>query len=281
MRYLTIIGTIAVTFFAELVVAQNPHGSDAHHGGKLEFVRVNSGVELNIVDETEIKRKEAIAEKPKKKLGGLEPDFQREAMRYLRMLKSPDRDVRLSGRTNLKKMAKDHNIVGFLVEIIPGLHGNQVGEALYLLKELSPKNARKIAENFVTSARATQRAAALALFASLGSSKNSELIARGMVDQDIVVRVTAANGLGVLRVKEATPLLIEGMRSSNQKLKFESTASLCWVWEIPLGTEGTNSVDFWQKHWEENKKHLSRSLYSKDLAPLSDESEDDGDLVSL
>lgn len=246
---------------------------------------VEESVELAEQAAEPVKEPTKPEEKPridaKKTLGGLSLEEQRNAMRSLRMLKSPDSQIRNAGRNRLIEMARDVNMAGFLDEIMPKLFGYQIFEALDVLDELSSSKAHAVAARFVVSSRANQRVAALRLMAKTGKSKYSSLMARGMVDPDIKVRVAAARGLGSLGTRGATPLLIDGVNSNNHRMRLECIASLCAIWDYSPDEPDSKFPEFWTNYWEDNQSNVTVPIRVADLEPLSENTETDDSLISL
>ncbi len=215
-------------------------------------------------------------------LGGISTRERRDVMRTMRMLRSGDEDIRRAGGERLNGLAQEIDLVRYLEALIPNTYNpRQIQETFQLMWSHDSRRATALALKLVTTPPAVHRAEALRILAKSGSPKYAEYLTRGLVDVDFDVSLAAVRGLRTVKSPESTPILIAKFDSFVRGYRTTWSQALCNAWNVPADTEGSNTLEFWESHWEKNARTVRRAYSPKSLKPLSKENLNIEDLISL
>jgi sRNA-binding regulator protein Hfq len=150
---------------------------------------------------------------------------------------------------------------GFGARLLPGV--------LEVMTQIDKSATKPIVLECATDKVAGIRAAAITLMGKVQGYGSVEMIARGLVDEDVDVRVAAAAALADVRDKRATPALIAGMSDNNQRVVNVCKASLSRLWSTENAVVQYETAAEWAAFWQERAPGVSKPIQTAALQPLS------------
>lgn len=217
---------------------------------------------------------EAVAAEAKKKDEQLTAEFgldqaQRARIEALLVDLMQDDAKRVKARDSLLAMAAEVDIYKYFefryIESTPFLQV-QMLDVLYRLRpELGLERLREAVSNNFPGVRER----AIELLAQAGDTSSAELLARGLVDPEFGVRISASYAMANLKFRPATPALIASLTHPDLRVSNAAKESLTTLWQEVLGDKRPTSVDEWNAVWDANKGGV-KALALDDLEPLAD-----------
>ncbi len=193
---------------------------------------------------------------------------QRDTMaELLRGLASRSDIVKKNAQEKLVELARETGGFEFLAGLVP--HIRFVGaDILEVLSGVDRAKMRTLLEETTSIQYGKIRAKAIELVGRMGFSDLTEYVARGLVDSQITVRAAAAESIGALNVRRATPLLIAGMRSYEPRYANTCREALSRIWSDKTLTIDFKTADEWQAYWEAHGNTVPNAWTPETLAPL-------------
>lgn len=199
---------------------------------------------------------------------GLTAAQRKEVKELMWLLQSTDEDVHHDAKNDLLAFHNRVPLHQYFAWWLPGLSPRFVPGVLEILGEIDPERAAQVAPSHVTDLDPISRAMALTVLGKTGGPEHVKLLARGMVDPTLEVRIAAARALGVARVKEATPMLIEGVGAPDPHLVNVARVALREIWSTENELINYETQSEWQELWEQKKRTVENPLVQVAMLPL-------------
>ncbi len=183
---------------------------------------------------------------------GLQARQRAEVDELLQMFFLSDEATTQSAKRTLLDMAKtDSSPYRYLGTRLPDINPAKIAPLLEVMFDMNPEGMRETLKQYAVSASETARAACLHCLAKLKDKSSLELIKRGLVDEDPDVRIAAVRGVEALRVREATPVLLKTLTTSDMRVQNASRDALSTLWtepgQPPLNfLQNSGWADFWK-----------------------------------
>ena len=195
---------------------------------------------------------------------GLDSDQRAAVQKECQNLYSDDEAVRNAGRKKLMEMAKTMNVFKYLEQCLPYSTGDVVPELMQAMQAIDPKSALESLEAQTENVDPRNRGKALELLGKYGKDSNTTLLARGVLDLDPEVRITATKTLAALDAKAATPVLIQSLRHTDQRVRNATTEALKKMW----GDTGAQTPEDWEAVWAKQGTKIKTPIKPTDITPL-------------
>jgi len=202
------------------------------------------------------------------KLTGLRAPERIEVRQTMSLLLSADPLVNVKARRKLVAMGKEVDLFRYFEHSLPTLLPRYVPGVLEVLVELDPKRARPLLWKQSTNVDAACRAKALELMGKVQDYDSIPLLMRGLVDHAPEVRIAASSALGALRVKEATPVLMENLKMFDIKIRNAGRLALQTIWSTPDKQVDLHSMAEWEAFWSAQSSSLTSPYNVSALEPL-------------
>lgn len=168
----------------------------------------------------------------------------------------------------LVSMQQKVDVYRFLNESRGGFGARLLPGVLEVMVQIDKTATKPIVLDCTTDKVAGNRAAAIAIIGRVREYGSLETIARGLVDEDVEVRVTAAAALAEARDKRATPALLEGLADTNQRVVNACMAALSRLWSTDEAQVEYKTADEWAAFWKERASGVSAPIQTAALKPL-------------
>lgn len=179
---------------------------------------------------------------------------------------SEDEATRNEGRRKLIELNKEMALGKFITCSLPFSKGYVVPELLTVLTEIDPELAKPQLEAYSSSLDPRNRAKSLEMMGAIKDNASFETVARGMIDLEADVCVSAAYALGAYGDKRATPALLHGLKSNDARVRNISGETLKALWK-DTGAIPEKPED-WEKFWTENSSKVEKPLDIRNMTPL-------------
>jgi len=192
-------------------------------------------------------------------------------------LAAKDPAAKAAARDALVKKGREMEIFPFLQNSLAFLPEDQSPYVMEALVALDRERAAPVVAQFAENGLPGNRTKALEIMSKAPAADEARqgevlaLVARGLHDDAPAVRLAAARGLGELRNKRATPVLIEGLDSTDRKVRNACQAALTKLWGgEPLPAE----KEAWQGRWVKQRRSVADPLDPGSLEPLYNKAEE-------
>jgi hypothetical protein len=168
---------------------------------------------------------------------------------FLNRLESGTASTRLDARDRLVAMNQEISIVRYLKTLFDQLITPSLLEAIYYV---SPSECVPELERGVMHSNYLCRAKAIDLLALMVHRPSAPLVARGLADHKLEVKLSAAYALAKLGERAASPALVELKGQPDVKLANASQEALqaLWASELPQGGAVPKTVSEWNAFLE-------------------------------
>lgn len=200
---------------------------------------------------------------------GLTAAQRREVKDLMASLQSTDKDTHEDAKRALLKFHINAPLHKYFAWWLPSLSPRFVPGVLEILGEINPDRAAQIARAHITDLDPRSRAMALTVLGANAAPDLIKLLARGMVDPELEVRIAAARALGKAGAKEATPLLIESIGTQNPYLTNVANDALRVIWSTEFEHIEFESQTEWQDFWKEHQLEVESPLMRVAMTPLT------------
>lgn len=165
-------------------------------------------------------------------------------------------------------MGREVDLFGYFEYRLPGLLPRFVPGVLDVAVELDPTRARPLVRAQAFNVDTACRAKALELLAAMNDHRSADLFVRGLKDHAPEVRMIAADALGTLGVRQATPALIELLRDPNLRVSNAARIALSRLW-----SERDNPIDYvspdeWKELWSKHSGTFNEPVNWETIEPL-------------
>lgn len=199
---------------------------------------------------------------------GLTAEQRAEVRALLQELKSEASETRVNAHRKLVARGQDMNVFQFLEVSLPYLTKIYVPGVLQVLVDLDTERALPVLTDRAHDVVPESRGMALELLGRVQARDRLDVIARGMVDHDPVVQISAAKGFAHAGDKRATPVLLEGMKSNDRRVQNACQSALAAIWSTPERTVAFESPDEWRSYWAGHAGGVSNALSPAGVKPL-------------
>ncbi|MCC6489262.1 MAG: hypothetical protein IT364_17305 [Candidatus Hydrogenedentes bacterium] len=207
-------------------------------------------------------------EEDMKKRTGLTAAQREEVVLIIDKFASADANERQAAIKKLAAMEKQLPIFTFLVATIDSYGARTLPGVLEVLMTIDRGKAIPIVRDCATNPVARNRAAALQIMGAARDVASVDTIARGLVDEDVSVRVAAAGALAIANNRRATPALIDNLANLDKRVVNACGAALTKLWseenaEVKFATAGE-----WSTFWEGRSSTVPEPIATAKLEPL-------------
>ncbi len=199
---------------------------------------------------------------------GLTAAERTEVRKALDMLILPKASDRERGIAKLVALAKRMNVFRYLEHSLPSMLPYHVPGVLQAMARIDPERTKPHVRSEVFNVDTKARAAALILIGELRDWDSSPMLLRGLKDHRPEVRCAAAQALGTLRVREATPALIESLPSPDVRCQNAMRSALKSIWSSEEHAVSFSTISEWQTFWAQNKSSVSSTFQLASVTPL-------------
>jgi len=207
-------------------------------------------------------------EEQRQEMTGLTPEEIEELFQIMEPLGSDDpADVDRAKQALLAKHG-EKDIFKFLKAAMRDMTYKYRPAVMDVMSEIDPERARPVLAEQARDPFTENRAKALELLGTVGTKDDLETIARGVVDQDPVVGMAAAESLAKLGDRAATPALLEGLRSTDRRVQNTSQEALSRLWANAGAPADSSSPADWQAFWQSQSSSVDKPVRVANLSPL-------------
>jgi len=183
-------------------------------------------------------------------------------------LRANESEDRAAAKRQLIALQKDMDVFKFLEAGMDSFSDRVVPRVMETMAEIDTARAKEAIRSRATDAAAANRGKAIELLGKLKDAESLETVARGIVDEDEQVRISAANGLAEAGDRRATPVLLEALKSNDERVRNSAENALSKLWS----TEGA-AIEFdnpaqWETLWRTRSKQIANPIDPKGLKPL-------------
>lgn len=187
----------------------------------------------------------------------------------LRELFSGNEAATQRARRALLDMVKADSPYRYLEMQWEGILSDKLAPLLELMFEMNPEGMREILKENASSTSETARAACLRCLARLKDQSSLELMKRGLADEYPEVRIAAAHGVAALAAREATPVLLDTLKTGEMRLGNASRDALSVLWTEP----GQPPLNFeknlgWEEFWKSRAASVPGAWDLNSIEPL-------------
>jgi len=181
---------------------------------------------------------------------------------------SPDEATRNAARKKLVAMSNEMSVFKYIVSTLPYSKGLVVPELMRVLVDIDPKQAKNVLGQRSQDLDPRNRARALELLGSYKKPEDLDTVARGMVDLDPRVQIAAAHGLAVSGQKGTTPVLLEGLKSNDMKVRNACREALKQLWSTANTAVDFETANEWRGYWNTKAARVENVIKASGLTPL-------------
>ena len=204
---------------------------------------------------------------------------QREVLvRMVDALRSEDENLRVLTASRLCKLQAELDVFKFLEAAMGGFSESTLPPVMEVMAEIDKKRAVAPIRTRVDDPTPTSRAKAVELLGKIGDKESLETIARGIVDDDIGVRIGAAKGLGYAGEKRATPVLLEGLKNPNKRVQNACRDALTRLWSTDDLLVQFETPEEWEGMWRGQAARVEKPISPTGLQPLILPDPEDGEI---
>jgi len=156
------------------------------------------------------------------------------------------------------------DVFKFLKAAIAGMTDKYLPATLDVMVKLNPKETEPILVDRATDPFPKNRIKALELLGKMDAANHVDTLSRGMLDPDAQVQAAAAKALGTSGNKGCTPALLEGLKSSDMRVRNASKDALTQLW----GSTHGDSADAWKQLWRKEQNRVPNAVKVASLTPL-------------
>lgn len=199
---------------------------------------------------------------------GLTLQQRAEIMKIMRTLQSSDPEISTRARDALIAKGREMDLFLYFEHYLPSLSPRFVPGVLDVLASLDFGKTRPLLLECCSHVDGGVRARAIALLGTNRDSEAVDQIARGLADPVPAVRIAAADALGALGAKEATPALIENLKSGDLRTRHVSRRALAQLWSLPGEPVDFETHDDWALFWGRQAGTIANPIELSELLPL-------------
>lgn len=199
---------------------------------------------------------------------GLTLQQRAEIMKLMRNLQSTDPEISARASNALIAKGRELDLFRYFEHCLPALSPRFVPGVLDVLARLDSRRARPLFLECCSHVDGGVRARAIALLGTNRDFEAVDQIARGLADPVPAVRIAAADALGALGAKEATPALIENLKSGDLRTRHVSRRALAQLWSLPGEPVDFETHDDWALFWGRQAGTIANPIELSELLPL-------------
>ena len=221
-----------------------------------------------VLDKEALRQRAAEREAEMLALTGLTAAERRTVNKLMQESLSDDDRVAASARDALIELGKTKPVFKYLSHYVQGLTPRYVPPVLEVLVTLNADEARLVLREQAASIDESVRAKALALLGRIKDGVRKVLLCRVLVDHTDVVRIAAAEAVGVIGAKEATPLLVANVGAADRRVQNSALTALRQIWGGDGDVAALESPESWQQFWESKAGNVPNAIPASGVVPL-------------
>lgn len=257
------------------IVKELPDGNYSVNAGgrtliyrKAEVVSIEKNDKTGVLDLEEVKAKWAQRDKELTGKTGLNAQQRQTVDKLLASLVGAEESAILTVHDQMAALQKEMDVFRYLEFAYWDMSHLMAPLGLDLLFYLDPGRSLDALRKSTQHPYYAVRSKAIELLGRAQDRESTALIARGMADGNLSVRIMAAYSLANVGGKEATPLLIDALKHPDLRVANSSRESLESLWKAELPDPKPRSVDEWTAFWGNHAAGLPPTLAAEGLEPL-------------
>ncbi len=199
---------------------------------------------------------------------GLTAEQRRQVKELMYALQNPDEGVRKTTRNKLIALQKEMDVFKFLSIELPQLSHRLSPWVLETLYFLDTNRALPFLLEHTQNTYFGTRKEAITLLGRLQAQDSIPLVARGLNDVSIEVRLATIYALANLDAKIATPAIIACLKHPDLRMSNAGREALGALWKAQLNGENPRTVDEWTAFWSQQKNSYASPIRLENLEPL-------------
>jgi hypothetical protein len=158
----------------------------------------------------------------------------------------PESEQYAEAKRRLVAMAEEMAVFDYFENLLESISPRFAPALMDVMAEIDPQRVKPVLRRHATDISADNREMVMRLMGRTRDQESAKFLARGMLDHVDEVRIAAAESLAVLRVKDATPALLENINHVNRRVANAALAALQKTWGTEDNPEAVRSVEEWQ-----------------------------------
>ena len=233
-----------------------------------EIKRIEKNEKTGAFDKEAALARWAVRDAELTQLTGLTADQRRQVKALMFKLQTSSVAERTAARDTLVAMQQEMDVFPYLAWQFPQLSHRLAPWVLEAMFYVDVTRVLKYLREGAVHPYAGTRARAIELMGRFGDRDSAPLIARGLLDHDMDVRIQAAYALARIGAKKATPALIETLKHPDLRVSNSGREALTALWSGAIGDEKPRTVSEFTAIWEANKGGVGSPLQLAKLEPL-------------
>ncbi len=199
---------------------------------------------------------------------GLTTEQREQVVAIIDLFRGEDEAERSAAIKKLVGMQKEVDIFHFLEVTLSSYGARLLPGVLASLSTIDRRRAEPIIRDKATDPVPQNRAAALEALGGLGDKASVDYVARGLVDEEVVVKTRAAVALAELNDRAISPALIEGLKDNDPRVRIACSRALAKLWSTESEPVQFEKFEEWQQYWEGQKQQVASPIELAQLQPL-------------
>ncbi len=234
-----------------------------------EIDRIEKNDRTGHLDKNVIKARWVERDKQLTRLTGLNTEQRKQVDALLARLARVEGGEIISVRDRLVALQSEMDVFGYLEFLLQDMSYIVMPQVLEIMCYLDAGRAPKVLRGAAEHPYYGAREKALEWLGRLQDRASIPLIARGLLDEMLEVRITAAYALANSGGIEATPVLIESLKHFDMRVANASREALEFLWQSKYGTQKPQTVDEWKEFWTAHANSISAApILPDNLKPL-------------
>lgn len=257
------------------IVTQQPDGTFRVQAGsrtlvyrESEIKRVEKNDRTGHLDKDAIKARWIERDKELTGLTGLNAEQRRRVDALLARLAGAETNEIIAVRESLIAMQKEIDVMRYLEYQLPDMSYILLPQVLDIICYIDAGRALKPLRRATQHAFFAVREKSLELLGRLRDRDSTPLIARGLVDESLAVRIAAAYALANVGAIEGTPALIESLKHPDMRVANASRESLEALWQYKIDDPKPRTVEEWTAFWNVHGTGVAAPILLENLKPL-------------
>ncbi len=259
----------------DAVVTEMPDGNYSVNAGghvliyqKSDVTAIEKNDRTGALNLDEVKARWAEKDKELTEQTGLNADQRATVDQLIAQLVGAEDSQILDVRNKLTTLQKEMDVFRYLAFAYRDMSQLMAPIALDILFRLDPKRSLPTLRDSAKHPYFEVRRKAVECLGLERNPEDVKLIAQGLVDGSLEVRIMAAYSMANAGAKEATPALIESLKHPDMRVGNASRESLEALWKAEMGDPKPRSVDEWTAFWTAHSGGLPAPITLDGLEPL-------------
>lgn len=233
-----------------------------------EIDRIERNDRTGHLDKDSIKAQWKQRDQELTRLTGLNAEQRRHVDALLAKLAGAETPDVIAVRERLIAMQQEMDVLRYIEFLLPDMSYAILPQTLEILCQMDAGRALKSLRAAALHPFFAAREKALELLGRLRDRDSIPLMARGLLDETLDVRIAAAYALANAGGLEATLALIECLKHPDMRVANAGRESLEALWQPKYGDEKPRTVDEWMALWNAHASEIAAPISPQSLEPL-------------